>query len=131
MPSIHRNKAKPFWYAAFTNADGRRSFKSTGTKDRREAQRICLEWADAAKEGRNGTLTELRIRKTMSDIFLRANREKMATGSARQFLGEWLTAKELEVAESSLPAYTVGVNALLASLGAKADRPVDAITLRA
>ena len=128
MPSIHLNKAKPFWYAAFTNADGRRSFKSTGTKDRREAQLTCLEWADAAREGRNGTLTEHRIRKTMSDIFMRANREKMSTGTARQFLDSWLKAKELEVAESSLPEYTRSVNALLESLGIKADRPVDAIT---
>ena len=128
MPSIHHNKAKPFWYAAFTNADGRRSFKSTGTTDRREAQRICLEYADAAREGRRGLLTEHRIRKTMSDIFMRANREKMSTGTARQFLNAWLTAKELEVAESSLPEYTRSVNALFESLGIKADRPVDAIT---
>jgi len=129
VASIHkRGGLSPFWYAAFYNADGRRSFKSTGTTDKTKAQRIALEWSETAKEGRSGTLTEHRIRKTMSDIFLRANREKMATGSVRQFLGEWLTAKELEVAESSLPAYTVGVNALLASLGAKADRPVDAIT---
>ena len=129
MASIHkRGKLSPFWYAAFYNADGRRSFKSTGTTDRSKAQRIALEWSETAKEGRSGTLTENRIRKTMSDIFLRANRETMATGSVRQFLDEWLKAKELEVAESSLPEYTRSVNALIESLGAKSDRPVDAIT---
>ncbi len=129
MASIHkRGGLSPYWYAAFYNADGRRSFKSTGTTDKTKAQRIALEWSETAKEGRSGTLTEHRIRKTMSDIFLRANREKMATGSVRQFLDEWLKAKELEVAESSLPEYTRSVRTLLDSLGTKSDRPVDAIT---
>jgi hypothetical protein len=124
MASIHkRGNLSPFWYAAFYNADGRRSFKSTGTTDRAKAQRIALEWSDAAREGRNGTLTELRIRKTMSDIFMRANREKMSTNTVRQFLDAWLKAKELEVAESSLPEYARSVKTLLESLGTKADRP--------
>jgi integrase len=128
MASLHWNKNKPYLFAAFTNADGRRSFKSTGTKDRAEAMRIALEWADAAKEGRNGTLTEHRIRKTMADIFMRANREKMPTGTAKEFLAAWLQAKELEVAESSLPEYKRSVTTLIEALGAKADRPIDSLT---
>jgi integrase len=128
MASIHRERRSPFWYAAFYNADGRRSFKSTGTKDRNEAMRVALEWSDAAKEGRNGTLTEHRIRKTMADIFMRANREKMPAGTVAEFLNAWLQAKELEVSESSLPEYRRSVATLIESLGTKADRPIDAVT---
>jgi integrase len=73
-------------------------------------------------------LTEHRIRKTMADIFSRANREKMPSGTVREFLAAWLQAKQLEVSESSLPEYDRAVKTLVDSLGSKADRPVDAIT---
>lgn len=128
MASIHKRQTSPFWWCAFTNADGRRSFRSTGTKDRAEAMRICVAWTDAATEGRAGTLTEHRVRRAMADIFTRANREKMPAGTVREFLTAWMQAKQLEIAESSLPEYERSVKTLMESIGSKADRPVDALT---
>lgn len=39
MPSVHKRPGlSPFYYAAFTDAEGRRRFRSTKTEDKSEAQ---------------------------------------------------------------------------------------------
>lgn len=128
MPSIHRRPRSPYWYAAYVDGDGRRTLRSTGTTDRTKALKICLSLSDAAREGREGLLTERRVRQAMADLFARANRERMSAGTAREFLTGWLASKALELSPSSLPSYEQGVNTFLASLGAKADRPLDALS---
>lgn len=130
MPSVHKVKNSPYWFCSFTNADGRRSFKSTKQTDKAEAMRVCLQYADAAKDGREGRLTEGHVRKVMGDIFARANRETLPTGTAREYLQSWLATKAVEVAESSHVQYGIAVSAFLNHLGAKADRPIDTVTLR-
>ncbi len=132
MASIHkRDKSlSPYWYAAFYNADGRRSFKSTGTTDKNKAERIALEWSDTAKEGRAGALTEHRVRATMADIFRRATQETLPAGTVRQYFTSWLSTKALEVEESSLTQYRIAADAFLTHLGNRADRPIDSVTLK-
>ena len=120
----------PYWFAAFTNADGRRSFKSTKQTNRTEAMRLCLEWADAAKDGRAGRLTEGQVRRVMADIFTRANKETMPTGTVREWLNSWLSTKALEVAESSHVQYQLASKSFLDHLGSKADKPIDTVTLK-
>ena len=68
MASIHRMRRSPFWYAAFYMPDGHRALRSTGCRDRKQALKIALEWDAAAREGREGRLTELRTRETMAAI---------------------------------------------------------------
>ena len=130
MPSIHRREGRPHWYAAFYNSDGLRALKSTGTDDKKEAMRRCLEWAEASKTGREGRLTQERARKVLADIFARANKETMPASTVKEYMEHWLAKKELEVEESSLVQYRSARNALLDHLGAKANRPIETIALR-
>lgn len=130
MPSIHKRDGRPYWYAAFYTADGTRALKSTGTHDRKEAMRLCLEWAATAKEGREGRLSEYRARKVIADIFARANRESMPSGTVREYLDGWLAKKDLEIAESSMVQYRLAVNSLLDHLKVKSDKPIESITAR-
>ncbi|MEI6168844.1 MAG: tyrosine-type recombinase/integrase [bacterium] len=130
MPSIHKRDGRPYWYAAFYNGDGLRSLKSTGTNDKKEAMRRCLEWAEASKTGREGRLTQERARKVLADIFARSNKEMLPTSTVREYLESWLSKKELEVEESSLVQYRTARNTLLDHLGAKANRSIETITLR-
>jgi len=130
MPSIHRRDGRPYWYAAFYNSDGLRALKSTGTDNKKEAMRRCLEWAEAAKTGREGRLTQERARKVLADIFARANKETMSASTVKEYMEHWLAKKELEVEESSLVQYRSAGNALLDHLGAKANRPIETIALR-
>ena len=130
MASIHRKNGSAYWHCAFYLPDGRRTLRSTGTSNKRKAQEICLEYEQAAREARENRFTEARARAVVSSIYEIANRDKLPSSTVRDFLQNWLAQKELAVADSSHAAYTDCVNGLLAHLDTKADRPLDAITLR-
>lgn len=41
---IYRRKDSPYWWASYTDAGGRRTRRSTGTADRREAEALLSKW---------------------------------------------------------------------------------------
>ena len=88
MAGIHRQHGKPNWFCAFTDPSVTRCFRSTGTPKKSEAKIICETWGKAAKEVRNGSVNQQRMRmiveRTISDITIndiRAYRD----GIAKQF----------------------------------------------
>lgn len=130
MASIHQIHRSPFWYCSFYLPDGRRAFRSSGTTDKRKAREICMEWDKASRLGREGRLTEVRARETISDIYAIANQERLPCESVEGYLEAWLSTKEAEVADSTLPAYKKAVDGLLDSLGSKKSKPMDSVTVR-
>ena len=132
MASIHKDPRdrSPFWYCAFYLPDGRRTFRSTGTTDKRKANSICVEWERAAREGREGRLTEARARDTISTIYQIAHTEELPQSTTKDFITSWLKTKELTLADSSLTEYKAAAESLLAHLGAKAKKHMDVITVR-
>ena len=58
MASLHRRAGSPYWYAAFYLPDGRRTFRSTGTTNKRQAWNICLKFEEAARLAKQDRLTE-------------------------------------------------------------------------
>ncbi len=130
MPSVHRTeKGGQYWQAAFYLPDGRRALRSTGKKNKREAMEVCLKFAEAARLAKEQRLTEYRAREVIADIFHIGNASKLTTMSARAHMEAWLQRKSLELADSSLLEYRKAVDHFLTSLGSKADKPVDAITV--
>ena len=130
MASIHRAPKSPYWYCAFYLPDGSRAFRSTGTRDKRKALGICLKMAEAADLGREARYTEHRARQTIADIYEIANRETLPAATVRGYLTGWLDRKRLEVTEGSAGEYERITGDLIDHLGAKADRPIDAVTIR-
>ena len=63
MASIHRDPRSPqgTWYCAYALADGRRVFRSTGTRDKTKAKIICDCWEQAEKEAGRGEVSQERI----------------------------------------------------------------------
>lgn len=129
MASIHRRSRSPNYWAAFMGPDGKRCFRTTGTGDRKLAMRTALEYESTARDGRQGRLTEGRVRAVMADLFARANREKLPSATAADFLASWKSRKAIEVSDASMAAYEQTASLLEESLGRKAVLPVDAITL--
>ena len=122
MSSLRRVPKSPYWIACFTLPDGVRTNRSTGTTDKREAQRIANEFEDAAQEARAGRLTESRARKTIADIFAIGNKDALPSASVKDYLESWLKRKELEAGETTHARYAVICRQFLAHLGPKARR---------
>lgn len=133
MASIHRQKNRPHWFCAYTSSDGQRLFRSTKTKDRKQAERVCQAWEQAAVRGRVGKLTpeEARdvIARGVADMFVAGNQEEMPSDTIRNWLKSWLEAKEIETVESTAERYQGLIRRFLDHLGAKADK--DLAMLRA
>ena len=70
MSSIHKDPRgkSPFWYCAFTGADGRRMLRTTRERDRTAARKICSKWEDAGAQARRKELTAAQARKVIAEI---------------------------------------------------------------
>lgn len=50
---LYRRKDSPYWWASYTDAGGRRTRRSTGTENRKEAEAILAKWRVEAHQGRH------------------------------------------------------------------------------
>src|SRR5437773_1250910 len=114
MPSIHRQPGRPYWFCAFSMFDpqtnrSRRVFRSTKTRDKKQALEICRAWHKAALKARNGKLSvdaarEI-IARGVSDVFTAANVESLPSASVKSWCETWTEAKAIETEESTHARY--------------------------
>src|SRR2546426_8746315 len=138
MPSIHRQPGRPFWFCAFTlfnpeTHTSKRVFRSTKTRDRKQALEVCRTWHKAATLGRKGKLSVDAARdvitRGVSDVFTAANVESLPSASVKLWCETWLQANSIEAEESTHARYARIVLRFLEFLGAKGNR--DLSTLQA
>jgi len=84
--NIRKKDRSPFWFACITLPDGTRTQRSTGTIERRTAQRIANEYEDAARDASSGRCVESRARKVIADIHAIANTDKLPGSTTQGFL---------------------------------------------
>jgi|SRR5436190_8391714 len=112
----------PYWYAAFTDALGRRLKRSTKTTDSELAKQIALEWEAAGKAGRAGRLIESQCRKVIAVIYEQATHKPLHFRTVRSWLNQWIEDKKSEkVAPRTLLKYEQIAKEFLAHLGGRAD----------
>ena len=138
MPSIHRQPGRPFWFCAFSifnpeTHTSKRVFRSTKTRDKKQALEICRAWHKAALKARNGKLSVDAAREVIaqgvSDVFTAANVESLPSASIKSWCETWLEAKAIEAEQSTHDRYARIVERFVECIGAKANR--DLSTLQA
>jgi integrase len=139
MASVHRQPGRPYWFCAFSifnpeTLRSRRVFRSTKTRDKKQALEICRAWHKAALKARNGKLSvdaaRAVIAQGVSDVFTAANVESLPSASIASWCETWLQAKAIEAGESTHTRYKRVVELFTAFLGeAKSKR--DLSTLQA
>jgi integrase len=114
MPSIHRQPGRPYWFCAFSifnpeTNKSRRVFRSTKTRDKKQALEICRAWHKAALKARNGKLSVDAAREVIaqgvSDVFTAVNVESLPSASIKAWCETWLQAKAIEAGESAHTRY--------------------------
>src|ERR1035437_9584405 len=125
MASLHKDPRgkSPYFYAAFTLPDGRRTFRSTKLTDRKQAWEVCLQWERAAEQGRDGNFTEAQARKVLNTILENTGQAPMQTEAIHDYFTNWLNGKGLANKPRTAERYGTVVKKFLASLGQKARRP--------
>src|SRR4029450_7941533 len=114
MPSIHRQPGRPYWFCAFsifnpeTHAS-KRVFRSTKTRDKKQALEVCRAWHKAALKARNGKMSVDAAREVIaqgvSDVFTVVNVESLPSASVKLWCETWLQAKAIEAGESAHTRY--------------------------
>ena len=128
MASLRKHPRSPFLFACFSLPDGRRTTRSTGTNDRRKAQRIANEFEDAARAASEGRFIESRARRAIADIYALANTDKLPGSTVADFMESWLKRKELEAGEKTHARYSTVVTQFTTHLGTKSKRDIANIT---
>ncbi len=127
MASVFQIPRSPFWFAAFTDAKGRRVQKTTKRRDRKSAYDIARAWEKAAESARAGTITEAQARRVLAEIVKDATGEDMNFHTCQAWFAEWIAGKKGAVGERSAQKYQQVTNDFLAHLGERAGLTIAAI----
>ena len=132
VATIHKDARgrSPYWYCAFTGADGRRKFKSTKTKSRKDAELICRRWEDAAIGARGNTLTTAQVRRVFNEILEQAGDNPLENFTVKEWMEEWLRGKESARGEKTMTRYRKPIDDFVDSLGSRASLPLRSLTAK-
>jgi integrase len=132
MASLHRQAKSPFWFCAFTDADGTRRFRSTKCRNRKQAEEICNGWAKAVTLAKSESLTSDTahevVARTVADIYLHANQEKLPRNTIREWCSQWIESKKIETAPTTVARYEGILQRFHRHLDKRADKSIATLT---
>jgi integrase len=128
MASLHRHAKSPFWYVAYTKADGRRAFRSTGQQDKRKAWDVARTLEKTSRKARAGELSRSTARKLFDDLLDDIGENPLSKETVRSFFTAWLSGKEISVKPGVYKLYQKTVSKFLTHLGDKTLKSLSDIT---
>src|SRR5260370_40264217 len=96
MASIHKDPRgkSPFWYCAYKLPNGKRVFRSTRCRDKKEAKAFCEKLAEASERAKTDRLTDDRARELISEISEVSTGKPLASYTAKAWFEDWLKLKK-------------------------------------
>jgi integrase len=122
MASIHRRRKSKVWIAFFRDENRVQHGRSTGTTDRKTAQKIADQYEEVSRS--NKTLRQLARVITDLHQLTRKSEQTIELVTVRTYIDRWLGSKKNEVAPSSFESYSIHLRRFLDFLGDRADRPL-------
>jgi integrase len=108
MATVHRTSASPNWLCYYTDRNGNRRTKSSLTRNKREAERICAKIQSVEDQARTGNLTEEKARRVIEKVVSEIMAESGAPierKTVRQHFDAWLKAFEAEQSTGTFVRY--------------------------
>ncbi len=132
MASLHKDPRgkSPFWYCAFISKVGGRHFRSTKTKDKRQAVQICNTWAKAAAFG--GKLSPDKARQVIAQgvaDLLMVSGQTLPSATIRDWSKRWLESKSVEAEPRTHERYETSIKRFLQFLGPRADEDLESLSV--
>ncbi len=124
MASLFKRPGSRFWFAAFTDENGRRLKKSTKTTDKRAALRI----ADAYENAANKRRTYLQVRRVLNGFSRELLGVEIREPTLREYIETWLDAKKPSNAPSTSVFYRNATSKFIEWLGERADKEISRVT---
>jgi len=123
MASIWKHPKSQFWYARYSDKDGRWRNASTRTTERKAALKLADEYEAAAK----GRRTATQARRVLSRLHAEITGEVLPSSSVRAFVTSWLREKQ-GTAKATQVSYANSTTKFLKEIGPLADDELSMIT---
>ena len=124
MASLRQVPGCKNWIACFTLPDGRRTQRSTGTPDRKTAQKLADQFEEAARNMR----TARQFHRVLSGIYTEITGDNLPTATVRDYFESWLERKTPEISESTRGFYGIKTRDFIGYLGDRAELEMNRIT---
>lgn len=124
MASVHRLPNRPHWFCFYTDEQGARKCKTTGTTNKREALKVCIGFQKAADLARSGRLTEERARLLIESVvtdILESNGTIVKRFTVREWFKSWVAGRKGATAPATFERYEQVAESFVDFLGSKAD----------
>jgi integrase len=128
MPCVVKHERSPYWYCAYTGADGRRLKKSTKQTDREKARLVCLAIAGAINTIRDGSATESQLRKAINQALEQVGERSVRNPTIEEQLNTWISEKNGVVSPETLSSYKSAAKRLRDFLGKDAKQSLSILT---
>jgi integrase len=126
MATVHRDPRgkSPYWYAYFTDANGKRRCTSTKETDKEKAKLKCAQWHDEALMLRNATTKDAHAVKVMNRILETAGSSKVKIKTIKGWFDEWPAESKETKAEGSALRYETVLKRFWVAIGDDAAKPL-------
>jgi integrase len=124
MASIWRHPQSKYFTACFRDHNRRQRRISTKETNRKKAQKLADEYEKASRTKR--TLKQAQA--VLDRLHEELSGEKVVRISFRQYLNDWLKAKEAETARTTMTFYRGSLNKFVQFLGNRSNEPIREIT---
>jgi integrase len=116
----HAKSRSKYWIACWRDGQGRQHRASTKKTDRKEAQKVAEEYAEASL----GNKTLQQIQETLIRLHEQATGSKVPRYSAAEYVEEWLKGKSVSTKPSTLAFYKSATTKFIEFLQDRAAKPV-------
>ena len=130
MASVVKRENSRFWTACYTSRDGRQLKRSTKTTDKNQATEIAIEFERVERRAMQGSLTTTQIKKVLNEVSEKVTGDTLIAPTTEVYLHEWVEGVGARATPATVERYGHSVKLFLAHLGAKAQKPVTAVTPR-
>jgi integrase len=117
MASLRRKPNSQYWFACFTLPNGQRAQRSTKTTNRKLALKLAEEYEAASRT----RMTEVQVRRVLSDLHRMHSGAALNSTSTREFLDQWMRSKGGTVSAGTRVTYEAVVRDFCAFLGSRAE----------
>ena len=124
MASIWKHPQSKYFTACFRDHNGRQRRISTKETNRKRAQKLADEYERASRTKR--TLKQAQA--VLDRLHEELSGEKVVRISFRQYLNDWLKAKEVETARTTMTFYRGSLNKFVQFLGNRSEEAIREIT---
>jgi len=124
MASLRKVPGCKNWIACFTLPDGRRTQRSTGTPDRKTAQKLADQYEEAARNMR----TARQFHRVLSGIYTEITGDNLPTATVGDYFESWLERKAPEISESTRGFYGIKTRDFIGHLGDRTELEMNRIT---